>query len=986
MPARLSRLLLALALTPLLLTKLSSLPTTAWADEGGIWQAQGGPQAFVTHIAADPAAPDFLVLFLNQSIGRNPDRTQAPQGYTRQAWAPYISDDGGDSWQSASNDLAGVEPTVLTIIPGATGSTTWVGTTTNGLWRSDNSGRTWRPALVHGLNGQRVVALARDVRGRLHLLSVDNRRYPDSHLFTSTDGGYNWERRLVQSFTGRPETYVTDLVTDPFEANRLYAVTFGGVLTSADAGFTWKASTLPLPENALPGGETVLAADPTQRGRLYLVSLSSNFDGSSEISAYQTLDSANTWQRLPARFDPPLDRSPGHSPHPLRLRLDPLNRRQLYLATSAGLWISADDGLSWKASGGVLDGVTVADVIAHPRQRGRWIAIGAGGIWRTANAGGQWQTLNQGLPPASSLRSLIALPDGTLLALNGGVMPIAAGVHPLWRSTDNGKTWLPSMRGLSGVNLYHLQTNPSEPGVVYALSFSGVARSTDAGRSWQLLATAMSPNGLAFGRQNDTLLIASAGGILRSTDAGQTWQQTSLTDAAQALANDSKGDILGIVAGAGGIKNLWRTQDDGQTWQMIGPVPAGEIVQLAPHPGDATGLTLVMRWGGLQRSRDGGRTWSRSDAGIPLGVHWQGPLFERPAGANLLSVFIDPQNPNEWWTGRDGGGVYHSTDNGRTWTDATSDLGDALVYAFARNGESLVGGTGDRGLIALSTTGGPQSSPAQIDSRIEILWPHEFAPVTNARQGNLALRLYKSRTQEVPPCAWMPTVEVWMARDAQPLRRLGQATQRTMEGHPFPSWELNDIDLTWANDPQHKLIFMASVAPELAENFSSPWIHAADARTYLPEPPEPQGLTPARPAALDAIIRVVWPHDEAGNPASVEQANLANISAVLFARDTHLTLRPEQLPARVWLVAALDNQVGRRLLVGEPRLVQGNGFNYTAFEFNNVDVSLARDPAHHWTYWLDIPNADATSNVWVHGIDGRTRAPELLEPIAGCQP
>jgi hypothetical protein len=179
---------------------------------------------------------------------------------------------------------------------------------------------------------------------------------------------------------------------------------------------------------------------------------------------------------------------------------------------------------------------------------------------------------------------------------------------------------------------------------------------------------------------------------------------------------------------------------------------------------------------------------------------------------------------------------------------------------------------------------------------------------------------------------------------------------------------------------------MVRVAPELVETRSTVWVHAADARTYLPNPPEPIGLTTTTPAAIDAILRVAWPHDEQNNPVPVEQANLLNLSAVLFAQGTRLALAPEHLPERVWLVAALDNGVGRRLMVGEPHQVAGPGFVYTTYEFNNVDVSLARDPNHHWTFWLEVPGRQASSNVWVHGIDGRTRAPELLEPIAGCRP
>ena len=114
--------------------------------------------------------------------------------------------------------------------------------------------------------------------------------------------------------------------------------------------------------------------------------------------------------------------------------------------------------------------------------------------------------------------------------------------------------------------------------------------------------------------------------------------------------------------------------------------------------------------------------------------------------------------------------------------------------------------------------------------------------------------------------------------------------------------------------------------------------------------------------------------------------DLVNISPVLVEKDTLLALAPEHLPERVWLIGSLDNQVGRRLGVGVPQMSSLGDIEFTTFEFNNIDVSLARSPAHHWTFWLEVPELNASSNVWVHGVDSRTRAPVILEPIAGCEP
>lgn len=962
---------------------------TATAGEGpDTWRVRGGPVAFVSNLAVDPQSPDFLFIFLASHSETNADHTPTTQGRLRQGWAPYFSNDGGDTWQPASNDLAEVHPTLLKVIPGKAHSILWVGTENQGLWRSENGGRTWRPLVIPSLQNQRVLALTVDAYQRLQLVTLDNTRYPDSYLYTSNDDGKHWSRQLLQRFSGDPTTLVTDLVSDPFSGDRLYAVTFGGVMISEDAGATWRQADIALPDASFPGGETVFTADPTQRGRLYLALRSTNLDGSDQLNIYRSLDGGLSWKLLPATFQPFPGMTPGVTPRPYRLFLDPLARRQLFLATHNGLWLSTDAGLHWRLAGAALADVAVTDVWAHPRQRGVWYAIGPAGIWRTANAGTQWTPLQQGLPVTSQISELLSLNQGrTLLALNGGAMPtdVATG-QPLWRSADQGRSWMPAMRGLNGLIITRLQKAPAAPSIVFGQTRDGLVRSEDGGRSWQYRPLPPGSQHLVVLERGQRLVVGGSNGVWISADGGDSWQPSTLQERVQALALASNNDIFVIFDTESGLRQVALSRDDGQSWQVTGPAPGGFVQHFTVHPHNPRQLLVSIYWDRLYVSEDGGRFWSRRGEGIPAGIHWRGVQPEQPTGPNILALAIDPNDGDNWWASRDGGGVYHSRDAGQSWHDASGDLGDNLILDLLFRQDELLAAANRVGVVVHNTSGTIATPPMSVDIRLEILWPHNFASVYTAQQANLGLRLYRSRSLEPPPCAWTPNIEVWMAPDASPMRRLGIAEQRTIEGHPFPFWELNDIDVSWSNDPNHKLTFLSRMAPGQALSASSVWIHAADARTFLPAPPEPTGLTTTAPSQLDALIRVVWPHNAHGQGVPVSEADFANISAILVQRDTLITLAPEHLPERVWLLGALDNQVGRRLAVGQPRLVQGPNFVYTTFEFNNIDVSLARDPAHHWTFWLEVPDMDATSNVWVHGSDGRTRAPTLLNPITGCQP
>lgn len=960
-------------------------PVWAQGDEGG-WVRGSGPVASVRFVAVDPSSPDFLLLFLGNHARRNPDQTQAAQGTSTPTWGLYFSPDAGESWRPASNDLALFQPTFLHIFAQERGSVAWVGTGEHGLWRSENRGRTWRPVLAAEMTHQTMVAMTQDARGRLHVVTTDQNRYPDTHLYTSRDGGQTWFHRQIFSYQADPKTQVVELQADPFDPNRLYLLTQGGLMISQDAGFTWKSIDLPLPQATTPASPPVLALDPTQRGRAYLAERVGRDPGESQILSFLSLDGGLSWEARVSRFQP----FPGmHTPliaTPLHLHLDPFKRHHLLLATDVGLWISENGGDSWRLAGSELAGVGVRDVVIHPKQRNHWLAFGSAGVWRTDTGGADWRPSQEGLPPTGHIHDLMAFPDSSvILALNGGPILDEAISQPLWRSSDGGRTWMAAMRGLEGTQPRRFLAYPYDARTAFLLTDKGLARTDNEGLSWLQIPLPQFPLSLAADPASPAVYVGTSQGLWQSEDKGGHWHPVFESGNVVAVTVDAAGVVFLVTYEQDETLTLWRGPQ-GQNWQQQGPLPVTGAIQLQAHPQQPGLLTLTGPWEGLWVSVDEGRTWERRDRGISTPTRWRAGAAEQAPGPNLLALYMDPIT-GVWWAGRDGGGVYRSINNGAQWTDVTDDLGDVLFLSFARSKQTLVAGSATAGVFLWQKDHNSASEPpAQVDARIEIFWPHDFAPVTSAQKANLGLRLYQDHSLEPPPCAWSPNIILWAARDAEPLRRLGLADHRDVEGHPFPFWVMNDVDVTWANDPEHQLIYMAQVAPGLAESHSSVWVHAADARTRLPHPPQPQGLAPAGVTAWDGRILVVWPHDTHGQQVPPDQAPLVNITAALFQRDTLLALDEADLPERLWLVGALDNQVGRRLAVGKPRQVTSNGLRYTVYDFNDIDVRAAQDSNHHWAFWLEASHADLTSNVWIHGSDPRTMAPRVLEPITACQP
>jgi photosystem II stability/assembly factor-like uncharacterized protein len=188
----------------------------------------------------------------------------------------------------------------------------------------------------------------------------------------------------------------------------------------------------------------------------------------------------------------------------------------------------------------------------------------------------------------------------------------------------------------------------------YAVGTLGtILHSTDSGRSWTGLVSGVTDD-LDLVSEPDATTVIAAGGctLLESTDAGRHFVALTLpgagrcSDPVAAMAfPDPEHGLIELRSGT-----LLSTADAGATFTAVDPPPLG-----GGHPtglafdSATTGLAVASS-GLIERTTDGGRSWTQVDqaAGALNGVTFDGPTLAYAVG--------------------DGTGLLRSADGGATWT------------------------------------------------------------------------------------------------------------------------------------------------------------------------------------------------------------------------------------------------------------------------------------------------------------------------------
>jgi len=363
-----------------------------------------------------------------------------------------------------------------------------------------------------------------------------------------------------------------------------------------------------------------------------------------------------------------------------------------------GLYQSRDNGLSWSKLS--YPGFS-AKVIAFNRLGHIFVGGSLNGLYRSADDGLSWiKVFPFPNVPLVSIKTIALNNRGEMfMAADSGDATFAYGLG-VFKSTDDGITWLSQSNGLSYRCVYQLVTNDS--GDLFAATAGGVFRSTDDGGNWNELnmglsniavnALLVTKSGTIFASVTEPasrcfgVRVIDHGWIYRSVDNGASWSNvlTMSSDFGTSLATDSLGTIFAGTARS----RMLRSTDAGDSWSTLEGFSnlAGGVNSIALSKQGVLFVGTGQR--GLFRSTNGGETWTKITVNVPLGV---ARLIINRAGHILAGRL---------------GSVLRSTDNGANWTE----MGTGLPYAdltalLVDSSGGLLAGTVD-GVFRLADSSG----------------------------------------------------------------------------------------------------------------------------------------------------------------------------------------------------------------------------------------------------------------------------------------
>ena len=559
--------------------------------------------------------------------------------------------------------------------------TFYSGSVGGGVWKTENSGRTWHPISDEGIpiGSIGAIAVAPSNPNIIYIgtgeIDIRSQNSYGIGMFKSTDAGKTWTHIGLEG-----TRQIGRVVIDPSNPNRVYVAALGhvyapnpdrGVYRTTDGGATWKKVLYKTsdPNNV---GAAELAIDPKNPRVLYAslwatrrppwsVYAPTNLPGG---GLYKSTDGGDNWKQLTGGL--PTD--------------DFVGKIGMAVASSNPnrVWAVVDD-TGGAIPRGIGGGGRGAGAPANTGG-GVYISDDAGATWKLVNSenrlwGRGWYFESVTVDPADPDRAYV-INTATYL------------------TTDGGKTFAP-LKGAPGGDDYHqLWINPKDPNRMVMSSDQGTVVSVDRGNTWSSWYN--QPTAQLYSISADNRFPywlyspqQDSGGVGVSTWSRQgqlsfrNWEPTCLAgESAVVLPDPKDGNILYGNGNGRCDQALNLATPLGGELPAPDPANPNRKTWTLPQVFSQADEALYYANQFVMRSRDRGRTWekispdlSRLKPPVPANLD---PMTAKDIDQQMTdrfgvvySIGPSPLQASTVWVGTDDGLIHVTRDDGKTWSDVT---------------------------------------------------------------------------------------------------------------------------------------------------------------------------------------------------------------------------------------------------------------------------------------------------------------------------
>lgn len=240
---------------------------------------------------------------------------------------------------------------------------------------------------------------------------------------------------------------------------------------------------------------------------------------------------------------------------------------------------------------------------------------------------------------------------------------IATASGGVWKSNNAGTTWAPIFDDYEVASIGDIAIFQDRPEIIW----------------------------VGTGEANNRNSVSWGNGVYRSGDGGKTFEHLGLENTHQISRvithpQDSNTVFVGAIGhlwGYSGDRGLYKTTDSGKTWQKLtnglpddGKTGCTDLI-IDPSNPDILYAAFYQRlrqpWtfysgganGGIFKSTDGGKSWKKLTKGLPLGETGRIGLAISRSNPKIIMALLEAKKTES--LDKPGSGVYRSEDGGKSW-------------------------------------------------------------------------------------------------------------------------------------------------------------------------------------------------------------------------------------------------------------------------------------------------------------------------------